>query len=82
MTMTEAIVLDGKLTWREVAAVAEGAELTLSPAAWTRVDKGRQIVDALVDKQIRGYGIIPASARSATSSSTETTSRRSRATLF
>jgi histidine ammonia-lyase len=57
MTMTEAIVLDGKLTWLEVAAVAEGAELTLSPAAWTRVDKGRQIVEALVDKQIRGYGI-------------------------
>jgi histidine ammonia-lyase len=51
------IVLDGALTWKEIAAVANGAALELSDAAWTRIAKARAIVDALVEREIRGYGI-------------------------
>ncbi|UJW75765.1 HAL/PAL/TAL family ammonia-lyase [Rhizobium sp. SL42] len=55
--MAEGIVLDGPLSWKEIAAVAEGAELALSDAAWARIANARAIVDALVEREIRGYGI-------------------------
>ncbi|CDZ60260.1 HAL/PAL/TAL family ammonia-lyase [Neorhizobium galegae] len=55
--MADAIVLDERLTWKEVAAIANGAELALSPEAWQRLSKARAIVDALVAREIRGYGI-------------------------
>lgn len=55
--MTDAIVLDAPLTWREIAAVANGARLTLSDAARQRIVDARRIVDALVERGIRGYGI-------------------------
>ncbi len=55
--MADPVILDRALTWREIAAVAEGRELGLSAAAWQRVAQARAIVDALVDREIRGYGI-------------------------
>jgi histidine ammonia-lyase len=55
--MAEAVVIDTVLTWREIAAVAEGRGLALSPAAWSRIAKARKIVEALVEREIRGYGI-------------------------
>ncbi|NRP69897.1 Histidine ammonia-lyase [Ensifer psoraleae] len=55
--MTETITIDGPLTWREIAAVAGGARLALSDAARTRIVEARRIVDALVERGIRGYGI-------------------------
>ena len=51
------IVLDRPLTWREVAAVADGAALTLSPAALERIAGARAIVEAIVDKGLRAYGV-------------------------
>ena len=51
------IVLDRPLTWQEVAAIADGAPLEISPAAWQRLRDARAIVDALVDKGIHAYGV-------------------------
>lgn len=55
--MVDVVVLDKVLTWREIAAVANGNELVLSVQAWQRISKARAIVDALVEREIRGYGI-------------------------
>ena len=55
--MPETIVLDRPLTWQEMAAVAKGAALSLSEKTWTRIADARAIVDALVEKRVRGYGI-------------------------
>ncbi|WP_372017167.1 histidine ammonia-lyase [Tistrella mobilis] len=51
------IILDRVLGWRDLASIAEGAGLELSPAAWARIEAARRVVDALVDRGIRGYGI-------------------------
>lgn len=55
--MADGILLDGALRWKDIASVAAGAPLALSQAAWTRIAKARAIVDALVEREIRGYGI-------------------------
>lgn len=55
--MPETIVLDRPLTFREIAAVARGAALSLSDKTWQRIANARAIVDALVEKRVRGYGI-------------------------
>jgi histidine ammonia-lyase len=51
------IVRDAALTWRQVAAVAEGAPLSLSAAAADRVRAARDLVDAIVERGIRAYGV-------------------------
>ena len=55
--MTETITLDGPADWAEIAAVANGVRLTLSDAARSRIVKARAVVEALIDRGIRGYGI-------------------------
>ncbi|MDI7862345.1 histidine ammonia-lyase [Rhizobiaceae bacterium n13] len=55
--MADIQIRDEPLTWREIAAVANGARLALSPAARRRIVEARAIVDVLVDRGIRGYGI-------------------------
>lgn len=55
--MTDRIVLDGPLRWNDIASVAKGTPLELSRAAWSRIETARSIVDALVEREIRGYGI-------------------------
>lgn len=54
--MTE-IVVDTHLGWRDVAAVAEGARLELSGEAKRRITDARAVVEAIVDKGIRAYGV-------------------------
>jgi histidine ammonia-lyase len=49
--------LDQSLTWLEVGRVAEGGELEIGFAAAKRLDHAREIVDAVVDRGIRAYGI-------------------------
>lgn len=49
--------LDAGLGWREVAAIAAGNSLALSEGALLRVKRARTIVDAIIEKEIRGYGI-------------------------
>ena len=55
--MPSEVLLDQPLTWRQVAAVAEGAPLNLSHAARGRIDAARALVDSIVAKGIRAYGI-------------------------
>jgi histidine ammonia-lyase len=55
--MPSEVLLDQPLTWRQVAAVAEGAPLILSHAARDRVEAARGLVDSIVAKGIRAYGI-------------------------
>ncbi|OHV75352.1 histidine ammonia-lyase [Ensifer sp. LCM 4579] len=55
--MAETITIDGPLTWREVAAVSEGGRLNLSETTRQRIVHARRIVDALVERGVRGYGI-------------------------
>lgn len=51
------IVVDIHLGWRDVAAVAEGARLHLGNLAKKRITEARAIVEAIVDRGIRAYGV-------------------------
>ncbi len=51
------VIIEKVLQWREIARVAEGEDLDLSPAAWARVEQAREIVEALVENGTRAYGI-------------------------
>lgn len=51
------ITLDNALGWRDVAAVARGSALALSPAAWTRIANANTLVAAIVERGIRAYGV-------------------------
>jgi histidine ammonia-lyase len=48
---------DASLNWRDVAAVAQGASLTLSPATRARIDQARAIIETIVARKIRAYGV-------------------------
>jgi histidine ammonia-lyase len=50
-------IIDAPLTWGGVAAVAAGAELHLSAAAERRIAHGRALVDVIVDRGMRAYGV-------------------------
>ncbi|WP_273871038.1 HAL/PAL/TAL family ammonia-lyase [Serratia odorifera] len=46
------------LRWQDVVAVArDGAPLSLSPAAWARIDNAHGIVRQIVDGEQRAYGV-------------------------
>jgi histidine ammonia-lyase len=51
------IVRDAPLSWRDLAAVAAGARLILSPATKDRISHARALVEAIVAKGIRAYGV-------------------------
>jgi histidine ammonia-lyase len=51
------VVLDTGLTWHDVSAIAHGAPLEIARAPAKRITNGRLIVDALVSRGIRAYGI-------------------------
>ena len=55
--MPPQVLLDRPLSWRQVAAVAEGATLELSAAAQQRIRAARELVEAIVEKGIRAYGV-------------------------
>lgn len=55
--MRTAVVLDQPLTWRQVAAVAEGAPLALADASRQRVRAARRRVQSLVALGTRAYGV-------------------------
>lgn len=49
---------DAPLRWRDLVAVArDGAPLALSPSAWARIANARNIVDRIVERGERAYGI-------------------------
>jgi histidine ammonia-lyase len=51
------VVIDAPLRWQDIAAVAEGAGLSLSPAARGRIAAARAIIEALVANGARVYGV-------------------------
>ncbi|MCM2474163.1 histidine ammonia-lyase [Rhizobium sp. CG5] len=52
------IRLDAPLSWPDVAAIATGkASLELSANAWSRIEAAHAIVQSIVDRNMRGYGI-------------------------
>lgn len=51
------VVLDGGLSWREVARIGDGETLVLSERAVARIAHARKIVDAIVTAGIRAYGV-------------------------
>ncbi|MGA2778374.1 MAG: histidine ammonia-lyase [Steroidobacteraceae bacterium] len=51
------IELDAALGWREVAAIAEGAPVAISDAAERRVRAARSLVESIVEKGLRAYGV-------------------------
>ena len=55
--MSSDVCVDAPLGWRDIAAVAGGARLTLSGAARERIMGASAIVESLVERGIRGYGI-------------------------
>lgn len=59
MSLPEKVLLgDSPLNWRQVVAVARhGARLELTPAAWARIENARGIVERIVERGERAYGI-------------------------
>src|SRR5579863_3035760 len=55
--MPQAIILDGSLTWRQVSEVAAGTPLALGAQAQARIGAARTLVDSIVDKGVRAYGV-------------------------
>lgn len=51
------IVLDDRLSWREVARIGEGETLGLSAQTSARIARAREIVDGIVAAGIRAYGV-------------------------
>ncbi|KUY72507.1 histidine ammonia-lyase [Burkholderia sp. RF4-BP95] len=48
---------DTPMTWRAVAEIANGARLALGRETWDRIRGAREIVDRIVERQERAYGI-------------------------
>jgi histidine ammonia-lyase len=55
--MPQRILLDRSLSWRQVGDVAEGATLALSHDAQERIRAARTLVESLVRKGVRAYGV-------------------------
>src|SRR6202166_5130008 len=55
--MPQRILLDRSLSWRQVGEVAEGAELALSDGAQARILAARALVESIVAKGVRAYGV-------------------------
>src|SRR6202167_1476113 len=55
--MPQPILLDHPLTWREVADLSHGAPLVLTDAARARIGAARSLVDSIVLKGLRAYGV-------------------------
>jgi histidine ammonia-lyase len=51
------VLLDKSLSWRQIGAVAEGADLALSEGARQRILAARTLVESIVIKGIRAYGV-------------------------
>ncbi len=55
--MPQRILLDRSLTWRQVSDVADGAQLALSEQAQARIRCARTLVESIVSKRVRAYGV-------------------------
>jgi histidine ammonia-lyase len=55
--MPQRILLDGALSWQQVAAVGEGTQLGLSDQAAARIRAARALVESIVADGVRAYGV-------------------------
>jgi histidine ammonia-lyase len=55
--MPQRILLDQPLTWTQLRDVAEGAPLALSDGAQARIRAARSLVESIVSKGVRAYGV-------------------------
>jgi histidine ammonia-lyase len=55
--MPQRILLDKTLSWSQVGEVAEGAQLALSDQAQSRIRAARLLVESIVLKGVRAYGV-------------------------
>jgi histidine ammonia-lyase len=55
--MPQRILLDKTLSWRQIDAVAEGAALALSGEAQARIHAAHTLVESIVRKGVRAYGV-------------------------
>src|SRR6202051_4162227 len=55
--MPQRILIERSLTWRQVREVAAGASLALSDAAQARIRAARALVESIVSKGVRAYGV-------------------------
>src|ERR1019366_10668701 len=50
-------IIDAPLSWQAVAAIADGAQLSLSQAALARIAHAKAVVSAFVERRLRCYGV-------------------------
>src|ERR1700722_2022141 len=55
--MPQRIVLDKSLSWRQIDDIAEGAALALSQHAQARIRAAHTLVESIVRKGVRAYGV-------------------------
>ncbi|HEV7611873.1 MAG TPA: histidine ammonia-lyase [Steroidobacteraceae bacterium] len=55
--MLQRILLDRPLSWGQVGDIAEGASLALSDGAQARIRAARALVESIVIKGVRAYGV-------------------------
>src|SRR5450432_4021502 len=55
--MPHPIFLDGSLSFSQIGEIAEGAPLALSHAAEERIRAARRLVESIVLKGVRAYGV-------------------------
>jgi histidine ammonia-lyase len=55
--MPNPILLDGPLSFRQIGEIAEGAPLALSDNAQQRIRAARRLVESIVLKGVRAYGV-------------------------
>ena len=55
--MPQRVVLDRCLSWQQVAGVAAGAPLELAADAHSRILAARALVESIVVKGVRAYGV-------------------------
>jgi histidine ammonia-lyase len=55
--MPQHVLLDRSLTWPQVGEVADGARLALSDGAQARIGAARRLVESIVRKGVRAYGV-------------------------
>ncbi|KAA6485651.1 histidine ammonia-lyase [Agrobacterium sp. ICMP 7243] len=51
------VTIKTTLTWRDIADVAAGETLILDDTAWARIEHASRIVEAIVERGVRAYGI-------------------------
>ncbi|MCJ8297491.1 MAG: aromatic amino acid lyase, partial [Pseudomonadales bacterium] len=55
--MSQQVLIDGPISWRDIARVAEGAAISLSESRWTGIRESRAAVMSMVDSGQRAYGV-------------------------